>query len=196
MCSRTLEANGIPSKIVIVNDNNDIDREVRRYDPTHVIIEALWVIPEKFKVLISLYPKIQWIIRMHSEVPFMANEGVATYWLYQYTTFPEVRISGNSDRLTRDLGTVVHNHKPVYLPNCYVFEPVPKFFHKQDNYIDIACMGAVRPLKNQLTQAVAAIKFASQVGRPLRFHINGDRVEDFGNPVLKNLTHLFDSRWF
>ena len=43
--SEALRRNGIESKSVEVTDNNDIDREVSQYQPTHVIIEALWVVP-------------------------------------------------------------------------------------------------------------------------------------------------------
>ena len=48
---------GVESKLVVVIDNNDIDREVTSYKPTHVIIEALWVVPEKFDILQK--PKLQ-----------------------------------------------------------------------------------------------------------------------------------------
>ena len=36
---------GFDSQMVSVIDNNDIDREVTLHKPTHVIIEALWVVP-------------------------------------------------------------------------------------------------------------------------------------------------------
>lgn len=56
--------------------------------------------------------------------------------------------------------------------------------------IDIGCFGAVRPLKNQLMQAIAAISFARSRGLHLRFHMNGTRIEG-GGPVLKNITAMF-----
>ena len=56
-CAQMLEDDGIPSKVVEVVDNNCIDREVHKFRPTHVIIEALWVVPEKFSVLSKLHPK-------------------------------------------------------------------------------------------------------------------------------------------
>ncbi len=57
--------------------------------------------------------------------------------------------------------------------------------------MDIACFGALRPLKNQLIQGLAAIQFAKEKDKPLRFHINSGRVEGGGEPVLKNLRLLF-----
>ena len=40
-----LQEENINTKLVVVVDNNDIDKEVTLYNPTHVIIEALWVVP-------------------------------------------------------------------------------------------------------------------------------------------------------
>ncbi len=52
-------------------------------------------------------------------------------------------------------------------------------------------MGSLRPMKNQLTQAIAAIKYADSKGKKLNFHINGTRKEQLGENVLKNLEALF-----
>ena len=72
---------GFDSQMVSVIDNNDIDREVTLHKPTHVIIEALWVVPSKFEVLCKLHPNVKWVIRLHSEIPFLANEGMAMDWI-------------------------------------------------------------------------------------------------------------------
>ena len=61
----------IESQIKICIDNNCINGHVYNFKPTHVIIEALWVVPEKIKLLQSMYPKIIWIIRLHSAMPFL-----------------------------------------------------------------------------------------------------------------------------
>src|ERR1035437_8193029 len=73
---------GVGAKVVHVVDNNDIDRAVTQYQPDVVIIEALWVIPSKFYVLTQLHPRVQWVIRVHSEIPFLAQEGMAMQWLF------------------------------------------------------------------------------------------------------------------
>lgn len=63
---------------------------------------------------------------------------------------------------------------------------------KKSNYINISCFGAIRPLKNHLSQALAAIQFANQKNKHLRFHINATRQEQQGQNILKNLRSLFD----
>ncbi len=187
-----LVKNGVDSHIIEVIDNNEIDREVTKFKPTHVIIEALWVVPSKFEVLTKLHPTVKWIIRLHSEIPFIANEGIAMEWIFAYQQYENVIVSINSPRAEMDLNYVLP-HAPLYLPNYYPVDFKQKKTHKShcDGIIDIGCFGAVRPLKNHLIQAMAAIEFANQLGKQLRFHINITRIENNGDPVLKNIRNLF-----
>ena len=197
---------GIESHLEVVTDNNDIDRQVTKYRPTHVIIEALWVVPTKFQILKKLHPNVTWIIRFHSEMPFMAGEGSAMNWIGEYSRIKNVIISFNAPRMLRE-GRVylkaMHgwseeqvNEKVIYLPNFYPQEYAYKKFDKSKEYIDIGCFGAVRPLKNHLLQAVAAVDFAESQNKKLRFHINSGRVEMQGQSVAHNIkgmfTHLYD----
>ena len=83
------------------------------------------------------------------------------------------------------------------MPNFYPQDYTTKTIDKSKYWVDVACFGAVRPLKNHMLQAVAALKFAASVGKQLRFHINVGRVEMKGDPALNNLRgffqHLSDS---
>ncbi len=91
-----LVKNGVNSTIVEVIDNNCINKEVTLHKPTHVIIEALWVVPSKFEVLTKLHPNVKWIIRLHSEIPFIANEGIAMEWVFECMKYKNVIVSVNS----------------------------------------------------------------------------------------------------
>lgn len=198
---------GVDSKIVVVEDNNKIDKEVSEYKPTHVIIEALWVVPTKFSVLCKLHPNVKWIIRLHSEIPFLGNEGVAFDWIGDYITFKNVRVAANSDVALDDIRIFIQSktdwpewkvkQKVIFLPNFYPQNLKTKPYKIDDGYVDIACFGAVRPMKNHVIQAIAAIKFAESAGLKLRFHINSGRVEQRGESVINNLkgifTHVYDS---
>lgn len=192
-----LNAQGIDAKAVEVPDNNAIDREVAAYRPTHVIIEAFWVVPEKFDVLMPLHPDVQWIVRDHSETPFLANEGIAFGWTVDYLR-RGIEVMCNSPRAVTDMSIVAMaaGTDPsfvTYGPNHY---PIPRLCDMQprvrrSDVVNIGCFGAVRPLKNHMTQAIAAIAFARSIGAQLRFHINATRVEGKGDPILKNLRELF-----
>jgi hypothetical protein len=183
----------IEIKLVSVADNNDIDKEVNIYKPTHVIIEALWVVPEKFDVLYKLHPEVQWIIRLHSNTPFIANEGIAMDWILYYLQAKNVSVATNSLKIYKELLSLARiKSKLIYLPNYYPKVNLENTKESIDNdYINIACFGAIRPFKNHLIQAMAAINFAEKIGKKLKFHINGTRLEMNGSPILHNLVGLF-----
>ena len=190
--SDMLNHTGIASKVVEVVDNNSIDAEVSQYGPTHVFIEAMWVVPSKFEVLQKLHPKVKWVVRVHSDVPFLANEGIAIEWIKAYAKLANVRVAPNSRLCMDDLQVIIPKHKLVYLPNYYQFEPSSRCAEPaNDDTVRVGCFGAIRPLKNQLIQAIAAIRFAEAIGKKLEFHINSSRVEQKGCNVLKNLRALF-----
>jgi hypothetical protein len=193
-----LNANGVTAKLAQVTDNNDIDREVTRFKPDVVVIEAIWVVPEKFHILTELHPKVKWVVRVHSEIPFLALEGVAVDWISEYVEYPNVFVGANSERAMWDIRSIIRQKygdfvalsKVEYLPNWYPSKQrVP---HGNDPFqLNIGCFGAIRPFKNQLIQALAAMEFADAKSEMLKFHINATRCEQQGDNVLKNLRALF-----
>jgi hypothetical protein len=192
-----LASEGYTVQLVEVLDNNGIDREITLFKPSLVIIEALWVVPTKFAVLTRLHPGVSWIVRVHSEAPFLAQEGIAIDWLSQYPTYPNVFVAVNSREAFREVMTFwrakgLHAYKLLFLPTFY---PAPRHprYHKMffGKLINIACMGAIRPLKNHLTQAIAAMHLADDHGWKLRFHVNVTRNEAGGNAPYRSIVALF-----
>jgi hypothetical protein len=195
-----LATQGYETKLESVVDSNSIDRVVTEFDPDIVIIEALWVPPAKFQELLKIkrHKKRRWIVRIHSKAPFLANEGLATEWISEYTKIknPHIEIAPNTVELTRQLHSAFPHGKFIYLPNIYVFkkvetEKLPKP-NEEDKWIEIGSFGAIRPMKNTYQQALAAIEFAESKGMRLKFHVNGSRIEQMGGNVLKNIRALFE----
>lgn len=185
--SDMLNCHHINSKVVTVVDSNGIDKAVVENGATTVVLEAIWCPPYKLVQLEKLHPNVKWIVRIHSEIPFLAHEGMALNWLHQYALIPNVRVATNSKRALQD----IRNLRPVFLPNYY---PVPDRVNRDKfpfSDLRVGCFGAIRPLKNQLTQALAAIQYADSVGRKLIFYINSTRAEQGGAEVLKNIRALF-----
>lgn len=180
----------IQADVRIVIDANGIDREVADYKPSICVLEALWVTPAKFDELKPLHPKVKFFVRLHSDIPFLSHEGIAIEWIKKYIT-RGVGIIANSKETKKALEYVISECKNVtFLPNPY--EKVDGGRKKNRTpYLDIGCFGAIRPLKNQLIQAVAAFKVANELKLPLQFHINSTRVEGNGGPILKNIRALF-----
>jgi hypothetical protein len=122
-------------------------------------------------------------------------------WIGEYINFPTLDIGINAPRMLDEIRTFLKIKKSwtdeqiaervFYLPNFYPQEYKKKEFNKDKYWVDVACFGAVRPLKNHMLQAVAALDFANKIGKQLRFHINSGRIEMKGDPVMNNLRGLF-----
>ena len=204
LVAEMLRAAGYAADVVHVVDGNAIHCEIVKFDADIVVIEAFWCPPYKFDDLHRACPNVQFIVRNHSETAFLAGEGSAFGWSYEYLTKPNVVLAPNSVRMLADTRTLMRAAHPEWtrrelerrvflLPNFYDMSQPANPRKGDDGYLDVGCFGAIRPLKNVLTQAVAAIHLARKIGRPLHFNINGGRVEMTGAPILKNLQAIFDN---
>jgi len=193
---------GHTTELVHVLDNNGIDRETHRFRPDIVIIEAFWVVAEKFEILHKLHPKVKWVIRNHSAMPFLANEGIAMDWSMRYMNYDNVYLCSNDVRTNAEMRDIISiykkdwsreqvEHRVALLSNYYPESFRPRMPKPESDTLNFACFGALRPLKNHLIQAVAAIQYAESKGKKLRFHINGTRIEMKGEPIYHNLQKMF-----
>lgn len=195
-CAAMLEEVGYTTKVVQVVDNNSIDKEVTSFKPDIAIVEALWVVPEKFDILSRLHPKVKWVVRIHSKFDFLAGEGVAMQWITQYPREANTWIAFNDKVMVAAFNALKGGSNNPYTNALYMPTFYPSMFHSRpelrNSKLQVACLGAIRPLKNQLVQAVAAHECAAAVGQDLQFYINSSRVEMRGDPILKNIRALFD----
>jgi hypothetical protein len=170
-------------------DGNEIDKWLHRFRPDICIIEAIWVSPDKLRELVSLHTHIRFVVRIHSRIPFLAMEGNSIAWVKEYVKF--IVVSFNHDQTSYDFQELgIPN---IYLPNIY---PVTEFNgcepYKRKHLYKIGCFGAIRPFKNQLSQAVAAILWAEKRKAVVHFYVNSSRVEQRGESVVKSLRALFE----
>jgi hypothetical protein len=189
---------GVEAEVKICLDGNSIDKDVTSFKPDYCILEAIWVTPEKLAELVKLHPHVIFVVRIHSKTPFLAMEGVAISWIKQFDKLHNVIVGFNNLETAKDFNDLLHG--VFYLPNLYYHVDVPRVSladrifvdrpHKRS--IDIGCFGAIRPMKNQLEQAVASIIYGNKNNKTVHFHINSSRVEQSGENVLKNLRSLFE----
>jgi hypothetical protein len=195
--AKYFESLNLNIKVVSVIDGNGIDKEVYNYKPDVVIIEALWVPPSKLKELIELkrYKHIKWIVRIHSDIGFLSVESLALKYINDYIALDKhnLIIAPNNKSFTKYLSNSL-NYKFTYLPNIINIGHcnIKHNKHQDLSTINIGCFGSLRILKNQLFQAMCAMKAADILNKKLHFHITADiKDSDKINPVLNNFIELF-----
>lgn len=199
VCNRLNKDRRIKAEVVEAIDGNCIDRLVTQNKPHIVILEALWVTPDKIEQLMKLHKKPRFVIRVHSKAPFIANEGMAFEWMSKYKqlmkTYHNLFFASNSHQFCDELLAI--DMPCLYLPNIYDtgynrcdFKSREVMCHAHHE-LHIGCFGAIRPMKNHVQQAIAAIMFAEKLDMELYFHVNGTRQEMNGQNVMKNLRGLF-----
>lgn len=181
----------VKARIEICVDGNEVDKYLAYWKPDICVLEALWVTPAKLAEVQKLHKKVNFVVRIHSEIPFLANEGIAIDWIKQYYLIPNVIVSFNAFGTFNDFENTFGGVN-AYLPNIYhdVKTHVNEVEYDPGD-LHIGCFGAIRPLKNQLIQAFAAIQYGYHNNYSINFHINATRQEQGGDSVLKNLRSLF-----
>lgn len=179
-------------------DGNEVDKFLAKYKPNICILEAYWVTPDKIKENQKLHPKVQFIVRNHSKPSFLAHEGMAIQWTLAYLK-QGVIVASNNKESSDAFRTIAQENKVptnniVYLPNYYK-APYEQFGTSRTKLktLNIGCFGAIRPFKNQVNQALAAIKASQILGLKLNFHINSERVEGNADGILKSLRSVFQN---
>lgn len=188
---------GIPTVSAGITDPSELSHVISLHNPTHVIVETFWIDPSVFDTLITTYPLVKFIMRDHSDSAFRVYEQNAFGWIVEYLK-RGVEVMSNSIRSFDDvLGIAdaagVSRSLVSYGPNVY---PIPKASDmiphaQQSDTVAIGCFGAVRPMKNHITQAIAAVKFAQEANVTLNFHINGYDIPGYVDPILNNLRSMF-----
>lgn len=179
-------ANNIPGvQLVEVDSAEHAMNSIQFLKPKKVIFEALWLTEQDMKKLRLRFPDLEFFLHIHSNIPFLACEGSAL------TTIMIAHANG--------FGLIFNDHRAseafskynaYYLPNVYVVSNPPERTKKDNPWlINIMCAGSLRPMKNHLTQAFAAISYADARDKNLVFYIQ-DRVEG-GSEILANLNALF-----
>lgn len=85
----------VPAMRRVLPNDDGIEEEILRFLPTHVIIESLWVNPEKFAILTHVYPNIKWIVRLKLGSSFPVDQGIGKEWVTDYKKYRNVYVKTN-----------------------------------------------------------------------------------------------------
>lgn len=172
---------------VAVDDTNDIKIAIQRFKPKNVFIQAIWIRAETLAPIKYMFPDTKFYLHVHSNVPFLVTEGYATTYISSYYKLGWGVVFNNLQAYE-----LFKNYPNThYLPNIYNANFLSKKPREESNTIDVGCFGSFRPMKNHITQAMAAMRFAEDMGKTINFHVNFGRSEGGGEVIKKNILALF-----
>jgi hypothetical protein len=196
--ARVLAQHGYKTVVFPVRHNIDLVNEINQYNAehehplTHVIISAPWLSRWDLVSLIEAYPEINFVVESHSNIGFLQADPWALHRFREIIElseiYPNIRVAGNSHRLV-DWMRLVYDRDVVLLPNLYPIHSYVKPKHRSPGVIKIGAFGAVRPQKNFLTAAAAAVAIQKILDIPVEFHMSTGGEGD-GGSVSRAITEM------
>jgi hypothetical protein len=195
--AKVLREAGIDVTVFPVRHNVDLVNAIDKYNSTnkapltHVVISAPWLSTWDLRSLIESYPLIQFAVLSHSNVGFLQADPDGVWNLRHYLDIAEehdnFRVGGNSYKFVEWLKSA-YGGNPVLLPNLYP-DLLSHHGRWEGDVLKIGAFGAMRPYKNFMTAAGAAVVIQRSLGVPVEFHMSGGG-EDTGL-ILPAIEQIF-----
>lgn len=182
---------GIETVAAAVRHNVDLVDFIEKYNEehdkplTHVVISAPWLSSYDLEKLLSYFRHTQFVILSHSNVGFLQADSCGMHLLRRYHElarhYHNLKIGGNSFKFAKWMKES-YGDDVVLLPNLYPLNevPSPKVWD-QVSPLKIGAFGAVRPQKNFMTAAAAAVVIHRRLCIPVEFHMSEGGEGDFNS---------------
>lgn len=196
--AKVLRANGINTIVRPVKDLADLKAKIGVEQPSHVVINALWLPANELAGLVHLMPHIAFAVLVHSNIAFLQVEAKGITLLreavdLETASVGNFTVAANSRSGVRGMQDA-WECMATYLPNLYYLDSTvrtqrPKW---SGGTLRIGAFGAMRPLKNPTGSAFAALAIASNLGTDLHFHINVGRNDGgWADRLVKSVDAIF-----
>lgn len=162
---------------------------------TDVVISAPWIRTDELVRLIRMFPMVEFAVNCHSNVGFLQADSNGVRLLREYIDVEQgnlnFRIGGNSAKFNRWLREA-YQAPSLYLPNMYYLD----YSHRiRPSYYDggvlrIGAFGAIRPQKNLMSAAGAALVLANEIKADVEFWISSGRAEGGGHTILNAIREM------
>ena len=183
--AKQLRENGIHADVWPILNAKDLAARIERTNPrpSHIVIGAPWLPTLDLQAyLVFRYPDIHFAVVCHSNVGFLSADPQAITNFRQDLDLEQGALNffaaGNSRRFVKFIQES-YQRPCIWLPNLYFMEDKTAAFHRpwSGGLLKIGSFGAVRPLKNHLSAAAAALEIAEKLNTQVEFHINVGRIE-------------------
>lgn len=196
--AKYLRNQGIDARVKPVRNAKEIENLIVNENPTHVIINALWVPTVDLVTLVYKYVDVSFSVLCHSNIAFLQAEPRGIVLLREAADL-ELSAVGNFNVATNSLAGARSLEDAwevpcVYLPNLYYLDDTVRTHRRKwsGGTIRIGAFGAIRTLKNPTGAAFAALSIATNLATDLEYHINVGR-NDGGQAdrLIKSIEAIF-----
>lgn len=162
---------------------------------SHLVISAPWIATADLARVAGKYPPIEIAVVSHSNIGFLQADPRAFELLRQGSeleqAYPNFHIACNSERF----GTwwrATYATAMLLLPNLYPLSRVRTRPMWRGGTLRMGCFCAIRPYKNVLTAAAAALEVGQRLRvTDLEFWISGGRHEGSGNTIAEAVKQMY-----
>lgn len=162
---------------------------------THVVISAPWIPTAALSPIINRYVDTEFTVISHSNIGFLQADPRAIELLREGSSLeqaaPNFHIAANSSRF-HAWWLATYQTPMLVLPNMYPFDSVRHKPLWSGGRLRIGCFGAIRPYKNVLTAAAAALTVGVRLrSTDLEFWISGGRMEGGGGTIRAAILQMY-----
>ncbi len=199
--AKTLRRCGIKASVWPLRKERDLlDRLCQDPTVTHCVVSAPWIGSPMWDEILGKYPDIQFAVNCHSNVGFLQADTDGVRFLREGIDIEQgvqnFKVAGNSKKFVRWLHRA-YCFPCAYLPNLYYVDHLAtradRFHnHYQGGVLRIGAFGAIRPQKNLMSAAGAALEIANELKAETEIWINSEhycenQVQNSINALLDNL---------
>lgn len=196
--AKVLRSNGVNAVVRPVRDLKDLEAKIAAEQPTHVVINALWLPTQELAGLVHRISDISFAVLIHSNMAFLQVESKGIELLREAVDLElgsvgNFVVAANSRSGARGMQDA-WECPATYLPNLYYLDSTVRAERRKwsGGTLRIGAFGALRPLKNPTGSAFAALAIASALGTDLEFHINVGRNDGgWADKLVKSVDAIF-----
>lgn len=196
--SETLKQHGVDAEVWSILNHDDLVTQLKQdiagnnKPISHIVISAPWIPTALLAELCCKYSGIQFVVVSHSNVGFLAADRNGIKLLREEVILQQhvnnFQVAGNSERFA-SWASLSWGVDVAYLPNLYNIKNMQhkkKVWNRKDP-LRIGCFGALRPLKNQITAAAAALAISRKLNVPGEIWFSSGRNEGWAADAISQL---------
>jgi glycosyltransferase involved in cell wall biosynthesis len=162
---------------------------------SHLVISAPWILTANLATLASQNPDLEIAVVSHSNIGFLQADPRAIELLRQGSELeqgcPNFHVAANSQRF-QTWWQSTYGTAMTLLPNMYPVGPARTRAMWQRGTLRLGCFCAIRPYKNVLTAAAAALEVGQRLRvTDLEFWISGGRHENGGQTIVAAIQQMY-----